>query len=259
VSVFRNRTVLLTGGSSGIGWEFAKLFLSDGARVILAASQAPKLEEAAASLEKACGVRPRTIAVDLSSREAVFALRDRLDAEKTTVDVLVNNAGFGLYGPFLSYDADRVRKLVDVNVQAPLLLTRLFAPGMVERGWGRVMNVASTAAFQAIPIESVYAASKAFVLLFSEALADELSGTGVAVTCLCPGPTRTPFFNSEMISSKTVTRNMMAADEVARAGYRALERGKSLQIAGAKNRTAVFLERFVPRKMVVKLARRVVE
>jgi short-subunit dehydrogenase len=252
---FSGKTVLVTGGSSGIGLELAKLFAKDGASLTLVASDAAKLERAATQLEKECGRRPAMLVKDLSDRRTPHEIFETLGA----VDVLVNNAGFGLRGALVSADASKIAKLVDVNVRALAELTALFLPGMVSRGWGRVLNVASTAGFQAIPVEAAYSASKSFVILFSESIALETKGTGVSVTCLCPGATRTPFFNEHIPASKLLARVMMSPETVARAGFDALRRGKTLAIPGFRNQAGQFVERFLPRALVSKIARRVVE
>ena len=256
---YEGRTALVTGGSGGIGFELARLFARDGARLVLVAARKEKLEAAASEIAKESGRRPFILAKDLGLPESPGEIFEELSREGVRVDALANNAGFGLYGKFSSHDLGKTLKMVDVNVKAPVALTRLFLPGMLQRGYGRILNVSSTAAFQAIPVESVYAASKSFLLLFSEAIAEELAGTGIRVTCLCPGPTRTGFFNGEMLPSKTVTRNMMDSREVARIGYEALCRGRAVVVAGFLNRAATALERFLPRKTVVRLAGRVVK
>ena len=257
---FRGKTALITGGSSGIGFELAKLFMKDDATVILVASDAAKLDKAAISLESLFGRRPMVIVNDLARPEAPREIFDELQRKSVSTDILVNNAGFGIYGKFSDTDLDKALKMLDVNTRVLVSLTRLFLPGMLVRRYGRVLNVASTAGFQAIPIESLYAASKAFVLIFSEGLADEVKGSGVSVTCLCPGATNTPFFTrGEIFPSKMLKRSMMDGATVARVGFRGLKQRKALVIAGLSNRLIPFFERFAPRSLVTKLARKVVE
>lgn len=255
MSDYTGKTVLVTGGSSGIGLELARLFAREGASLVLVASDAAKLERAASGLEKAHGVRPAVFAKDLSDPKAPEEIYRAFPA----VDVLVNNAGFGIRGKLAEADSAKVLKLVDVNVRALAALTTFYLPGMVSRRWGRVLNVASTAGFQAIPVEAVYSASKGFVILFSEAVAEEVRGTGITVTCLCPGATRTPFFNDDIPASRILKNAMMAPEAVARAGFDALGCGKPLVVVGLHNRLSQFAERFLPRRLVSKIARRVIE
>lgn len=259
-SLFRGKTVLITGGSSGIGFDLAKLFLKDGSTVILTAADPEKLSLAAGELEKISGRKIHFIAKDLASSSAPKEIFDELASKKITVDALVNNAGFGVYGKVHELPIQKLEKMMDVNARAALSLTGLFLPGMVERGFGRILNVASTAAFQPIPIEATYAATKAFMLYLSEALSNELKGTGVGVTCLCPGPTETPFFSrGEIFPSKMMKRTMMASDAVARIGYEALQKGKSLAVPGLRNNIFARGYRFFPRTWVTQIARKVVE
>lgn len=255
MSAYAGKTVLVTGGSSGIGFELSKLFAKEGASLVLVASDSSKLARAASEIEKISGRPPAVLAKDLSRPEDVSAVFSAFPK----IDVLVNNAGFGLRGKLADADPAKVAKLVDVNVRALTSLTALYLPGMTSRGWGRILNVASTAGFQAIPVEAAYAASKSYVILFSEALAQEVRGTGVSVTCLCPGPTRTPFFGADIPASKKLEGMMMDADVVARTGFRGLAAGKPLVIAGFANRAGQFAERFLPRALVSKIARRVIE
>ncbi len=257
---YRDRWTLVTGGSVGIGYELARLFARAGARVILVAREADKLEQAASSLEKESGSRPLILSMDLSRPEAPAQVLDWLSLKNIRVEVLVNNAGFGLSGPFRSHDAKKTLGMIDVNVRSLVELTQRCVGDMVERGWGRILNVASTAAFQAVPTESVYAATKAFVVSFSEGIAEELAGTGVRVTCLCPGPTDTPFFKrGDFRPSKFMKTTMMDAATVARIGFEALGRGKSLVVAGLQNHAAIFAGRLVPRTVATKVAKRMVQ
>lgn len=257
---FADKTVLVTGGSGGIGFELARLFLKAGSRVILVASNPKKLDEAAARLEKEFGLRPDAIAQDLSLSGAARKLFDETQKRGLTVDILVNNAGYGILGPYHALSEDQLFGMVRLNVNTVLELSRLYLPGMVERGFGHILNVASTAAFQGIPMEAAYAASKAFVLTLSEGIWDEVKSKGVGVTCLCPGPTSTDFFERGAIkASSTIKRVYMSPEAVARQGFHALERGKPLVIAGMRNRVMIFMERFTPRKWVTKIARLMVE
>src|SRR5438128_1555599 len=184
---------LITGASSGIGLELAKLFARDEHDVVLVARRADKLKQLAAQLGSAHNIRATVIPADLADPAAPEEIFRALRAADVELDVLVNNAGFGVTGPFLATDAAAELRMIQVNVTALTHLTKLFLPGMLGRGAGRVLNVASTAGFQPGPLMAVYYATKAYVISFSDALAEELRGTGVTVTCLCPGPTKTGF------------------------------------------------------------------
>lgn len=249
-------TALITGASSGIGAELARLCAGDGYDLILVARRADRLRDLAASLEGRCCVKARCITADLSDPAAPQAVFDALGG--APVDVLINNAGIGLRGPFAELDWIAEAALMQVNMLAPVHLTRLFLPGMIRRRTGRVLNVASTAAFVPGPFMALYYASKAFLLSFSEAVANELKGTGVTATVLCPGPTTTEFFDAAGIQDSNLLRggNVMTAAAVAREGYRAMMAGKVEQIAGARNRWSMRGARLVPRTMLANVARR---
>ena len=247
-------TVLITGASSGIGLELARCFARDGSDLILVARDLAKLAEAADALrlENPAGVR--TLAHDLGDPEAQAALVATLDRDGVTVDVLVNNAGFGARGNVADLDLDRQMAMINLNVAAPTRLTRLLLPRMLERGRGGILNVASIAAFQPGPNMAVYYATKAYLLSFSEALAEEVQGRGVTVTCLCPGPTTTQFASRADMEQTRLFR-LGAADpqSVAQAGHRGLRRGRVLVIPGVRDKLTVFGERFLPRVVVRKL------
>lgn len=256
---FEGRTALITGGSSGIGLELAKCFLLEGCEVVLAARDSSKLEKAADTLARTHGRRPSIIPCDLGSSDGPRRLFDEV-SRKFKVDILVNNAGFGVYRPFHEVDLVKTMGMIDVNVKGLVTLTHLFLPRMIRESWGRVLNVASTAAFQAIPGESIYAATKGFVLLFSEGIACELKDTGVKVTCLCPGATDTPFFDhGDIHASRQMRRVMMKPADVAREGVDGLKRGKPLVIAGTLNKLLMAAERLAPRRLVTRLAGKMVE
>jgi short-subunit dehydrogenase len=257
---FRGKQALVTGGSSGIGLDIARLLLAEGADVCILGSSAQRLEEATRSLEKETLHRPSQLVCDLSDTGAVRKIPEILSARAFVPQVLVNNAGFGIYGMVVVNEPADVRRMIEVNVQALTALTLAFLPGMKKNGWGRILNVASTAAFQPVPVEALYAASKSFVLSFTEALADELGGTGVTATCLCPGPTKTPFFEKNgFLRTEAVKGFFMDSAPVAKTGVEAMRSGKTLAVAGFRNRSIPFFERFVPRRTVVKIARKMVE
>ncbi|MBI4032650.1 SDR family oxidoreductase [Candidatus Berkelbacteria bacterium] len=241
---------LVTGATSGIGWELAKLLAKDGYELVLVARDKKRLSERAESLKREFNAESLVIAADLSDIKSperiVGALKD------VEVDVLVNNAGFGDYGPFAQSDVVKQHAMIEVNVAALTVLTRLLLPGMVARKQGKILNLASTAAFQPGPLMAVYYATKAYVLSFSEALAEELHDTGVTVTALCPGPTRSEFQEDSGIKRIRLVagRSLATSAEVAKTGYRAMLAGKPLVIHGADNTLGAFFVRFLPRSWV---------
>jgi short-subunit dehydrogenase len=250
-------TTLITGASSGIGEELAKLTAHDGHDLVLIARNADKLNALAESLARQHGIRATALPEDLSDADAVDAIVDALAARNIDIDILINNAGFATYGKFVETSLEEERNLLNVNVTALTMLTKRLLPRMVARRSGRVLNVASTAAFQPGPLMAVYYASKAYVLWLSEAIANELEGTGVTVTCLCPGPTRTLFQARAKLEESRLLRmtKMMDAASVARAGYEGMMSGRTLVIPGLMNKAGVQLVRLSPRSLVVKVAR----
>lgn len=252
----RSETVLITGASSGIGRSFAHLFAKDGCSLVLAARRKPVLDELAAELRAAHAVHVDSFAVDLAEPAAAMQLHALLEHQGITVDVLVNNAGFGAQGAFAGLPLDRQLQMIHLNVTALTALTHLLLPGMLQRGRGGVLNVGSMAGFQPGPFMAVYYATKAYVLSFSEALADELSGSGLRVSCLAPGPTATAFAAYAGASeSRMFQGDTMAVDEVARIGYEGWQRGKPLVIAGARNRWRAFAVRLAPRAYIRRIVR----
>jgi uncharacterized protein len=255
-------TVLITGASGGIGGEFAKLFASKGSELVLAARSGDKLARLAESLRAEHKVRVEPLAIDLSTADAAPRAAAFLDEKKLAVDVLVNNAGFGTFGPFAESDLATELGQIQLNVTTLTHLTRLLLPAMVKRGRGRILQVASTAAFQPGPMMAVYYATKAYVVSFSEALANELEGTGVTVSCLCPGPTDTGFNeraklgNGGLLSKKSV---MMDAAAVARIGYRGLMKGKRLIIPGLLNKVLAHSTRLGTRGLSASVVRRIMD
>jgi uncharacterized protein len=242
------RTALVTGASGGIGLEIARCLARDGYDLVLVARSGDKLQALADELGGA-----RVLAADLSDPGAAA----KVAAEVPSVDVLVNNAGVGDFGPFVDADLDRVLAMLQLNVVALTQLTRIYLPAMVERRSGRVLNVASTAAFQPGPLMAVYYATKAYVLSFSEALAEELRGTGVTVTALCPGPTRSGFqAAAEMEESRLVRgRKLPSSQQVAEAGVRAMHRGRAIVIPGVGNKLLAQSVRFGPRALVRRIVK----
>ncbi|WNQ10124.1 SDR family oxidoreductase [Paenibacillus aurantius] len=253
-----NETVLVTGASGGIGLELAGLFAKDGYDLVLAARSADKLEEIKRELEKRHGISVTVLPQNVSGRENVEALWSAVEARGLTIDILVNNAGYGLYGPFAETDLTDELNMIDLNVSALTHLTKLAVRGMVSRGKGRILNVASLAAFQPGPLMAVYYATKAYVLSFSEALAHELQGTGVTVTALCPGATATGFEKrAKLESSRLFKMGVMDVGTVSRAGYRGLLKGKRIVVPGFKNVLMVNASRFLPRRVVTAFVRRI--
>ncbi len=253
-------TALVTGASGGIGEELARLFAADGHDLVLVARSEDKLKDLAAELGGKHGVAARVLASDLSRPDAPREIFERLNADSIVVDALVNNAGFGSYGLFAETELEKELDLLQVNVVALTHLTKLFLPGMIARGRGYVMQVASTAAFQPGPLMAVYYASKAYVLSLSEALANECGGTGVRVSALCPGPTETGFVAAAgMQESKLFERGAMTAREVAEEGYRGLLAGKPLVIPGFRNNLLARTVGLFPRGLVTKVVRGIQE
>ena len=250
-------TARITGASSGIGLELAKLFARDGYDLVLVARRAERLEQLGAELAHRHGIRYHAIALDLADADAPAEIVRQLDHAALGVDVLVNNAGFGAVGPFASADPDSAFRMIRVNVEALTRLTRLLLPRMLARRRGRILNVASTAGFVPGPLMSVYYATKAYVISFSEALAEELRGSGVSVTVLCPGPTRTEFQAVAQMETTRLFRmpGVMDAGDVARAGYRGLMRGKRMVVPGLLNRALPLVVRLSPRWMVTRVSR----
>lgn len=250
------QTALITGASSGIGLELAKLFAADGYDLVLVARREDKLKELASELATKHQTKSTIVSADLTKPSAGAAIAGSLEARKLTVDVLVNNAGFGTWGPFANSPLENEMQMIAVNVAALTELTRRFLPGMIQRKRGRILNVASTAAFQPGPLMAVYYATKAFVLSLSEALANETKGTGVTVTALCPGPTESGFqAAAKMEDSKLVQNKMPTSQAVAEAGYRALMRGKRVYVHGFGNRVMAKGASFVPRAMLLSVVR----
>jgi short-subunit dehydrogenase len=248
-------TALITGASSGIGLEFARLFAADGTALVLVARGREKLEALAGDLGRRHGVSVRVLAEDLADPAAPDRILAELGRQGLLVDVLVNNAGFGARGTVAGLDLRRQLEMIQVNVTALTHLTRLLLPGMLERRRGGVLNVASTAAFQPGPNLAVYYATKAYVLSFSEALAEEVKGRQVTVCCLAPGPTVTNFAaTAEMEATRLFRLGALGAPTVARAGYRAFRRGRVLVVPGWRNRLGVFGVRLLPRAVARRVA-----
>jgi uncharacterized protein len=244
------KVALVTGASAGLGAEFARQLSKRGHSLVLAARRKERLEELAKELGNA-----RVLAIDLSKKSATAKVAADLEANGEVVDLLVNNAGFGLIGRFAELDPKRQQQMIDLNVGTLTDLCRAFAPGMIARKAGGILNVASTAAFQPGPKMAVYFATKAFVLSLSEALHEELKPHGVNVTCLCPGPTRTEFGDVAGFGGNGLfDRVAMESPEVVEAGLNGLARNKAVVVPGIANKLTASGGRFVPRSVTRKIA-----
>ncbi|MGD1853945.1 MAG: SDR family NAD(P)-dependent oxidoreductase [Leptolyngbyaceae cyanobacterium] len=247
------KTALITGASGGIGYELAKVFASHDYDLILVARSTDKLQQVQAELIQAKGIQTHIISQDLSHADSPVALFDQIQQQELPVDVLVNNAGFGDYGPFVNAEWSKQSALLQLNMVSLTHLTRLFLPPMLERGYGKILNVASTAAFQPGPFMATYYASKSYVMSFTEALAQELEGSGITATVLCPGPTQGTDFQARAELEDVVffkKLKLPEAADVARFGYDALERNQRVAIHGWFNRLLVFSNRLMPRRTV---------
>lgn len=257
---FAPKTALITGASSGIGLELAHLFARDGYRLVLVARNRSILRQLGDDLQSRYSITVRIEPKDLAHPASPAELYQELQESGIVLDVLVNNAGFGGAGDFINTKWDHEAEMMQVNIVALTHLTKLFLPQIRARE-GMIMNVASTAAFQPGPFMAVYYASKAYVLSFTEALAEELRGTGVKVSCLCPGPVKTNFQKRAYLEGTAMINSPLMVDvqQVARMGYEGLKQGKRIVIPGWKNRAGVELLRISPREMVTKVVRKLQE
>jgi uncharacterized protein len=253
-------TTLITGASSGIGLELARIFAANRHDVILVARSEDKLRGLARECE-ASGVRAHVIPADLAKAGAARAIVEGVEKLGVEIDILVNNAGFGVYGKFVETSLATELEMIQVNIVALTELTKRCLPGMVARRRGRILNVASTAAFLPGPLMAVYYATKAYVLSFSEAIANELEGTGVTVTALCPGPTASGFQAAASLEeSKLVAgRTLPTSRAVAESGYEALMAGRVVHVVGVSNKATVLSARLFPRAVMRKVVRAVQE
>ncbi|HEU4415509.1 MAG TPA: SDR family oxidoreductase [Candidatus Angelobacter sp.] len=252
-------TALITGASSGIGLDLAHL-MAPAFDLIITARKQVELEKIGNDLEANHGNRVHVIAADLARSTAPAELFAEIDRRGLRVGVLVNNAGFGSYGLFSENDSQSALEMVQVNIAALTALSRLALPGMLQRKQGRIMNVASTAGFQPGPLMAVYYATKAYVISFSEAIANELKGSGVTVTCLCPGATETEFARrANMEDSRLFKMGAMRSMDVAKAGYQGMMKGKTMVIPGVMNKILAQSVRVSPRKLVTMVSRSVQE
>ncbi len=249
---------LITGASKGIGYELTQLIATDNYNLVLVARSGNKLKEIKSSLEKRYDITVHTIIKDLTQATSSKEIYEELQERDINIDVLVNNAGIGDFGAFMNSSWDRNEKMIQLNVSTLVHLTHLFLPGMVKRGKGKILNVASTAAFQPGPLMAVYYATKSFVLSFSEGIAEELRNTGVTVTTLCPGPTSTKFVETADMEDSQLFDNMavMEPEQVAKSGWNGLKKGKTIVIPGWINKMLVQSIRFTPRAIIRRLVKR---
>jgi uncharacterized protein len=251
------KTAVITGASSGIGLEFAKVFASRKNNLVLVARNEEKLMALANELTASNGIAVKVIPADLSKMEEVQKIYDTCKNDNIQVEYLINNAGFGDYGFFAESDWAKTEEMIDLNVKSLTKMCRLFISDMIQRKSGKILNVASTAAFQPGPTMAVYYATKSYVLLFSEAIYNELKSTGVSVTCLCPGATQSGFQAAARLEESKLVKGkkLPSSAEVALFGYKAMMGNKMTVIHGAKNYFLANSVRFAPRKLVVSIAR----
>jgi hypothetical protein len=253
------KTALITGASGGIGYELARIHAEKGGNLVLVARSIDKLDELKKELEEKYGVVVHTMKKDLSLHGSAYDVYNRVNDLNIEIDYLINNAGYGDYRLFAESDWPKQEKMINLNITTLTHLTRLFLPQMVARKSGRILNVASVASFVPGPTMSVYFATKAYVLSFSEALAEELRGTGITVTALCPGPTESNFHFVARDGRKGRDRNMPTAREVSEYGYRSMLRGKVVAVPGFLNAMVPVLLKFMPRWFIVRVIRKAQE
>ncbi|MBO4390645.1 MAG: SDR family oxidoreductase [Lachnospiraceae bacterium] len=248
-------TALVTGASSGFGLEFARLLARDGYDLVLVARNKEKLVRLKKRIEHYFKVKVYVLAQDLSEEDAVNKVREFTEKEGLEIEILINNAGFGDYGPFALSDYQKQTEMIDLNVRALTQLTHAYLMSMITRGSGRILNVASIASFEPGPMMSVYYATKAYVLSFSQAISRELKGTGVTCTALCPGPTDTGFAKLAEIPDSRMSEafRMYKPRDVAREGYRGMMKGKTVVVPGAALKATATAAKVLPSKLVTEV------
>lgn len=253
-AVAKNKTALITGASSGIGEALARCFANGGFDLVLVARSAGKLHALARQLAAAHNVKVFVAPADLCKPGSAKALADKMRKSRRAIDVLVNCAGVLQHGAFVAMPAARQQELIDLNVSALTAMLAHFVPTMIARGHGRILNVASTAAFQPVPSLATYAATKAYVLSLSESLSEELSGTGVTVTALCPGFTATHMIAAAAAASPALARlpgfTISDPEVVANSGYQACMSGEVIVVPGVLNQAAILASRVAPKWLV---------
>jgi len=251
------KTALITGASFGIGYELAKIFANEKYDLVLVARNRERLNEIESELKRHNNIRIKTMVKDLANSSSPQEIFDELKYDKIEVDVLINNAGFGLLGSFTELSLKEQLDMIQVNITSLVHLTGLILPTMINRGNGKIMNVASTAAFQPGPNMAVYYATKSFVLSFSKALYRELKDKNITVTALCPGPTKTEFQKRARMENINLERSKlmpyMSAEKVAIAGYKGLMKGKKVVIPGLLNKIGTKLVKIFPESLVLDL------
>lgn len=253
------KTALITGAASGLGYELSLLLAKDSYDLILVDIDNEKLIAVCDKIKKSYNIKVDVLIKDLSKPNVAIEIVKEIG--DTSIDILVNNAGFGLFGSFDSTKWERELEMIHVHVITSTHLTKLLLVGMIERGSGKILNISSLAAFQPGPLMSIYYASKSYLLSFSEAIANELKGTGVTVTVLCPGPTKTAFQEvvSETASDNKIGFNMASPSDVALYGYKAMQKGEIVVVPGFINKCLALLHRFVTRSMAAKIVRNIQE
>lgn len=244
-------TVLITGASSGLGFELSKIFAREGYDLVLVARREDKLNSLKEEIESVYNKKAYVFPADLSKSNAPDDILAYTNENNLSIDILVNNAGFGDFGEFSKLDANKQTNMINVNVTALTRLCRLFLPQMTERKSGKILNVASIAAFQAGPLMAVYYATKAFVVSLSDALSFELKNSGVTVTALCPGPTKTGFEDGAQLEKSGLFKNLKVATarDVSEYAYKALMKNKTIAVHGLLNKLVVIGAKFAPRKL----------
>ncbi|MFH6768157.1 SDR family oxidoreductase [Gaetbulibacter aquiaggeris] len=253
------KTALITGAASGLGYELSLLLAQDSYNLILVDIDFDKLHLVKQEINKANNCKVDVLVKDLSMPNVAVEIFEAI--KNVSIDVLINNAGFGLFGPFNNTEWHRELDMIHVHVITSTHLTKLLLEGMIKRGSGKILNISSLAAFQPGPLMAIYYASKSYLLSFSEAIANELKGTGVTVTVLCPGPTKTAFQEvvSESAADNKIGFNMACPSEVALYGYEAMQKGKTVAIPGFLNKFLASLHRFVSRDMATTIVRNLQE
>jgi uncharacterized protein len=249
-----NSVALVTGASAGIGAEFARQLAKDGLDLVLVARRLDRLEELRAEIERGHSVSVKVIAKDLSAPSAPEEIFRETESAGLTIEWLINNAGFGTRGRFAELPLDREREEIRTNVESLVALARLYLPGMVERRRGRIVNLGSVGSFTPTPYMATYAATKAFILFFSEALSTELAGTGVTVLALCPGATKTEFQTVAAITEDVPEFSYMSAEDVVRQAIAAAKAGNRTLVPGWMNKILVQSTRITPRSVLARVA-----